>query len=197
MIKYKFLHNFLSSEDNKELLEYALNIKDWTNSTITNTSENYRKSRVYYYMQDDVKSKFLTKISSIYPELLSELDITDTLDNSNAEIQLTYSNDGDFFKAHPDSDAVARNIIGRRRFTFVYYMNNEPKNYTGGTLRIYDVARNADEKYNADVYEDIQPENNSILFFPSYYWHEVLEVKCESNKFEDSRFTINGWYAKV
>jgi len=34
---------------------------------------------------------------------------------------------------------------------------------------------------------------NSIVFFPSNYLHEVLPTRCPSGEFADSRLTYNGW----
>jgi SM-20-related protein len=45
----------------------------------------------------------------------------------------------------------------------------------------------------AETYTDVEPHNNSILFFPSYVLHEVLPIRCPSGAFADGRFTLNGW----
>ena len=35
--------------------------------------------------------------------------------------------------------------------------------------------------------------NNSLVFFPSDYFHEVLQVHAHGDAFENARFTVNGW----
>jgi Rps23 Pro-64 3,4-dihydroxylase Tpa1-like proline 4-hydroxylase len=39
----------------------------------------------------------------------------------------------------------------------------------------------------------LTPPQNSIVFFPSSYLHEVMPVSCPSRAFADSRLTVNGW----
>ncbi|MBE9012911.1 2OG-Fe(II) oxygenase, partial [Pseudanabaenaceae cyanobacterium LEGE 13415] len=48
-----------------------------------------------------------------------------------------------------------------------------------------------------ESYQEIQPINNSIIFFPSHFLHEVLPVSCPSRQFADSRFTLNGWIRRA
>jgi Rps23 Pro-64 3,4-dihydroxylase Tpa1-like proline 4-hydroxylase len=43
------------------------------------------------------------------------------------------------------------------------------------------------------AFVDIEPANDTLVFFPSWYPHEVLPVSCPSGRFEDSRFAINCW----
>jgi Rps23 Pro-64 3,4-dihydroxylase Tpa1-like proline 4-hydroxylase len=56
-------------------------------------------------------------------------------------------------------------------------------------LRIYAFA---DEK-ETGAFVDIEPTNDTLVFFPSWFPHEVLPVACPSGRFEDSRFAINCW----
>jgi Rps23 Pro-64 3,4-dihydroxylase Tpa1-like proline 4-hydroxylase len=69
---------------------------------------------------------------------------------------------------HPHTDN-AQKPIRKRVLTFVYYCHNEPKAFRGGELRIYD-----SRKVN-----------------------EVTTVECQSRKFADSRFTLNGWLRRA
>lgn len=108
---------------------------------------------------------------------------------SALELQLTVSNDGEFFRAHTDSDDGP---VRGRAVTFVYFCHREPRGFSGGELRIYgrDPASGADL---TDVAHVIKPSQNSIVFFPSDRLHEITPVACPAGAFLDSRMTLNGW----
>lgn len=191
-MKYKIIKNFLSDEENKELLEKTINHKGWKDSSIVNSNSNYRKSKVVYHLSNDIVNKFESKITNIYRDVLPELDMED-FEISKIEMQMTSSNNGDYFKAHPDADYVrGRGDVRNRKLTFVYYYFNDPKPFTGGDLKMYEFKDEKRTIYNDKVFERIVPENNMLIFFECDYWHEVEEVKCEPG-IENSRFTINSW----
>lgn len=80
-----------------------------------------------------------------------------------------------------------------RELTYVYYFYREPKPFSGGELLLYDSKIENNYYVQADSFKTVEPRNNSIVFFPSRYLHEVKLVSCPSKAFADSRFTINGW----
>jgi Rps23 Pro-64 3,4-dihydroxylase Tpa1-like proline 4-hydroxylase len=104
------------------------------------------------------------------------------------EMQATASNDGDYFRLHPDSDGH-----DRREITFVYFLHNEPRHYSGGELRIFSTRVIDGELVHADRSHLLTPQQDALVFFPSLNEHEVLPVRVPSKAFGDSRFTINGW----
>src|SRR5262249_13628622 len=59
-----------------------------------------------------------------------------------------------------------------------------PKAFTGGDLVLF--ASNGQPTV-------IEPVNDSMVLFSSRTKHEVKPVVCPSRRFEDGRFTINGW----
>lgn len=191
-MKYKIIKNFLNEDTNKEIFERTLKHKGWKDSTIINSASNYRKSKVVYHLDNDIITLFESKIRDVYRNVLPELDMSD-FDISKIEMQMTSSNNGDFFKVHPDADYKrGRGDVKNRKLTFVYYYFSEPKPFTGGNLKIYEFKDEERTIHNDGKYETIVPENNMLIFFESDYWHEVEEVKCEP-LFENSRFTINSW----
>jgi len=106
------------------------------------------------------------------------------------EAQITASNDGDFFKTHNDNthaDAPSREI------TFVYFFHREPRPFTGGELLIYDSRISDGIARPGRVRRRIAPKQNQVVFFPSCCLHEILPVRCPTQAFVDSRFTLNGW----
>jgi len=191
-MKYKIVKNFLSEEQNKELLEKTLNHKGWKDSTIVNSESEYRKSKVVYHLSNDIISLFEGKIKDVYRGVLPELDMED-FDISKIEIQMTSSNNGDFFKVHPDADYIrGRGDVKKRKLSFVYYYFNEPKPFTGGDLKIYEFKNDDRTIHDNEKFETIVPENNMLIFFECDYWHEVEMVNCDPS-FENSRFTVNSW----
>ncbi len=94
---------------------------------------------------------------------------------------------GDFFHAHQDNGS---NNPGRR-ISFIYYFNLEPKPYSGGDLILYD-SRFAPRAYVRSQYTRIIPQNNSMIFFPSEYFHEVSPIESRNGEFMHSRFTLAG-----
>jgi hypothetical protein len=114
------------------------------------------------------------------PEVLAALGIP-AFDIGAFEIQLTSHNDGEYFRRHTDSGSRQTES---RVVTFVYYFHGEPRRFTGGDLVI--CAPDGREVV-------VEPRNDSIVFFDACTKHEVLPVSCPSKRFEDGRFTLNGW----
>jgi SM-20-related protein len=112
---------------------------------------------------------------------------------SRIETQTTASNHGDFFRCHSDN---AADEVASREVTFVYFFHRDPKQFTGGELRIYDSRRENESYLPTANYRTIVPEQNQLVMFASGLSHEITPVDCPSGQFADSRFTINGWIHK-
>ncbi len=112
---------------------------------------------------------------------------------SRVESQTTASNHGDFFRCHSDN---AADEVASREITFVYFFHREPKQFTGGELRIYDSRRENESYVPTANYRTIVPEQNQLVLFASGLSHEITPVDCPSGQFADSRFTVNGWIHK-
>lgn len=116
---------------------------------------------------------------------LTRLPVTDI------DLQVTATNDGDFFRCHTDN---AHATVAARTLTFVYFLHREPKPYRGGHLALYETTRQDGRPVRGSELIDIEPVRNRMVFFPSHLMHEVRTVECSSRLFVDSRFTINGWF---
>lgn len=86
----------------------------------------------------------------------------------------------DFYKKHQDT---RRDHITYRLVTLVYYVNTEPEMFSGGSLLF-----GSDENKLS-----IEPRHNRAVVFPSFTLHEVENVRLNSDKWEDGRFSINYW----
>jgi len=106
----------------------------------------------------------------------------------NIEIQVTASNDGDYFRLHQDTGPE-----DTREISFVYFFHREPRRFSGGELRLYPTRVIEGRLTPADHAHTLSPRQDAIVFFPSKNEHEVLPVRVPSRAFADSRFTVNGW----
>jgi SM-20-related protein len=182
---YCRIENFMSERENRHLLKVIYKRMPCLETSETTTGEpNYRKSLVFY-PDEQCFPGLLELIESCIPFVTRALG-RKPFHIREIDIQVTAHNDGDYFKIHSDSGG------GRTRsrsISFVYYLHRLPKPFTGGELILYRPA----------VHKSIitiEPINNSMLFFRSEQEHSIQRVRCRTRKFEDSRFTINGWICR-
>jgi Rps23 Pro-64 3,4-dihydroxylase Tpa1-like proline 4-hydroxylase len=190
------LDEFLAPQEMQELIGYALGREDQfvASEVISPSGEpgvtdyNHRRSRVLMDLGPH-KGVILDRIRLVLPSVLQQLGMEE-FHLARTEVQITASNEGDFFRAHCD-DAQER--IASRRMTFVYFFHREPSQFEGGDLRLHDSRKSGDHPVGTGSYQTIVPEQNQIVFFPCSTLHEIMPVRCRSRAFADSRFTVNGW----
>ncbi|HEX4423775.1 MAG TPA: 2OG-Fe(II) oxygenase [Terriglobales bacterium] len=132
----------------------------------------------------------LHRLQACLPKVIRKLG-QDPFRPSRVEMQITASNDGDFFCWHCDNAGEA---IASREITFVYFFHREPKAFRGGELRIYDSRWDNGAYVPTQNYRAIVPQQNQVVLFASSLAHEITPVECPSRAFTDSRFTVNGWF---
>lgn len=118
------------------------------------------------------------------PDVRSRLGI-EPFDPAGTEVSMVAYGDGMFYAKHIDTRLKPRPGQATRRITFVYYFHREPKSFTGGALRLYDV------RHRECV--DLEPQRDAFVAFPSWMYHEVLPVSCPGRPFADGRFAVNVW----
>lgn len=186
---YLQLEQFLTPEEHQQLYAYVIAQADQFVPTSTFTGQaNYRESVVLYSFPD-YADLIAQRIQSVLPKVLEAFGI-EQFPPSQIEAQLTAHNDQNYYKVHNDNGSPD---TATRELTYVYYFHREPKPFTGGELVIYDSKVQNNFYVQADTFQQVEPHNNSIVFFLSRYMHEVLPIHCLSQAFADSRFTINGW----
>jgi SM-20-related protein len=188
------LDEFLVAQEWAGLLQYTLRHGDeFAQSGVldagggSRTDDSYRRSQVLYELQA-CQDLFVDRICSYLPHILARMRLP-PFPISHFEVQLTATNDGQFFKLHRDDDA---DTVRTRVIAFVYYFFREPKGFDGGALRVYDTQVDRNGNVSAGEFQTVYPSQNQIVFFPGNCLHEVLPV-YSSGDFADSRFTINGW----
>ena len=114
------------------------------------------------------------------------------MDRRNVELSVTAHHHGDFYRRHRDIGPGADS----RLVSFAYYFHREPKGFSGGDLLLYDTCI-ATGGCRVAAFSRIEPINNSLVFFPSAYYHEVLPVRANGDAFGNARFAVNGWLHRV
>ncbi|HEV7682473.1 MAG TPA: 2OG-Fe(II) oxygenase [Pyrinomonadaceae bacterium] len=191
--------DFLSKRELRGLTKYVLtHEQDFAASTVipdgvpdAETDVSYRKSRVLYDL-GEYGALVQKRLLALLPEVLKTFR-RDEFPIANVDVQITASNDGDFFKVHRDNSSVEPLDIPLREVTYVYYFHTEPKAFSGGQLSLYNSKDGEVENSGEQSVKTITPRQNTLVLFPSSYDHEVLPVRCPTGKFADSRFTVNGW----
>ena len=190
------LDEFLAPQELEQLTRFTLEHEtDFQTSEVLSpqaeggmVNYDHRRSRVLMDLGHH-QDLMLERIQTVLPEVLKKLDM-DEFSIAAIEAQITASNDGDFFHFHSDN---ASDRVASRYLTFVYFFHREPQPFEGGELRIHDAHLDRNEYVSEGSYQSIVPRQNQIVFFPCQLMHEITEVKCPSQRFADSRFTVNGW----
>src|SRR5215218_1755462 len=98
----------------------------------SSSDPSYRKSLVLYNL-GEYTSMIHDRLLALLPDVLAAFK-REAFPIAHVDIQLTASNDGDFFKVHQDNSSAE---INHREISFVYYFHSEPKAFTGGQLKLY------------------------------------------------------------
>lgn len=105
---------------------------------------------------------------------------------NSTQMEVVAHGDGAFYRPHTDTFTGDQYTPGgRRRLTMVYYFHREPRRFTGGRLRLFDLG--------GGQTIDVEPVHDSLLVFPSTARHEVERVSCPEGDFADGRFAVNIW----
>jgi len=193
------LDEFLTLPELNALRQYVLGnemrfeISEVLSPGVTGGAVDYEQRRSRVLMDLGGHEKLIVdRVLTCLPRVLQKWG-RDPFPISRVEAQTTASNHGDFFCCHSDNGAEA---VATREITFVYFFHREPKQFSGGELRIYDSRRENDNYVPTANYRTIVPEQNQLVLFASGLSHEITPVDCPSGNFANSRFTVNGWIHK-
>ncbi|MBV8675494.1 MAG: 2OG-Fe(II) oxygenase [Acidobacteriaceae bacterium] len=182
---------FLAVQELRALVAYTMaHQSDFKASQVhdpDHVRDSYRRSRVLMDT-DSFHELFRARIAFYLNRILRSLQ-RPYFDMTRMESQITASNDGDYFRPHNDNTHAN---WPSREITFVYFFHREPRPFSGGELLLYDFNRDGATDLGP-ARKRITPRQNSIIFFQSSTLHEILPVHCPTGRFEDSRFTLNGW----
>lgn len=183
--------DFLDDATADALLDFALSHREAFQSTRVGIKDRARddpQNRISVATRDlgPFKQVLKDKVTAGVPEMLASLSMT-PISIAKIEIELVAHGDGAFYGRHIDLNPhhQAETI---RALSGVYYFHARPRAFSGGQLRLYPSATGA-----TDRFIDVDPAHNSLAVFPSWVTHEVMPVRCPSNRFEDARFSVNCW----
>jgi SM-20-related protein len=189
---FRVFVDFLDNGLVDRLLDYAVtNQHRFQPTTIGNTSELNPSVRISHKLDDlgTLKAELEGRILPMAPTLISDLRVT-PFAPARCEVEMVAHGDGAFYSRHVDTDTSQGDRSNMHRMVSgVYYLNAEPKSFSGGALRLYSFGP---FDANSD-FVDIEPVHNTLVVFPSWVLHEVLPVTCPSKRFIDSRFALNCW----
>jgi Rps23 Pro-64 3,4-dihydroxylase Tpa1-like proline 4-hydroxylase len=184
------VHDWLGPEAVARLLHFAQSNEHYFKDTMVRDEEGEKIDntvRVSRRLQriDGLKSELRPKFKLLLPLMFDKLGIKPFIP-SRIEMELVAHGDGAFFARHNDTifDKGRGRVISA-----VYYFYGLPKAFSGGVLRIHSMAAGGQQ----GTFVDIAPDYDTLVFFPAFFPHEVLPVKCPSRQFLDSRFAINFW----
>ena len=137
--------------------------------------------------RQELRPWFLPKLRIVVPAVLARLRMEDS-GRYHTELTMRVYPAGGYYWAHQDA-------VKNRKLSFVYFFHPEPRRFSGGDLLLYD----ADAETAACPFKSfsrIVPLRNSIVFFPSWAWHQVAPVTCDTDDFGSGRFVVNGHLRK-
>jgi hypothetical protein len=195
LVQYVMLHEFLVPAELETISQFAIASEKrfqpsqvvTPGGTAGGVDFKFRRSRVLTDL-GNLADMFRDRIRHALPLVGQRLGM-DTRSIKQIDVQMTASNDGEFFVAHTDNGTAFRS----RAISYVYFFNKEPVAFTGGELRLFHGSAVVAPDHPPSRYTTIVPAQNQIVFFPSSLLHEVCPLNVPSKAFEDSRFTVNGW----
>ena len=192
--KFGDIPNWLGPETAARILSFARESSDQFVPSDIGYGENKRidlarrRSSKLKHL-GELERELQERAQEALPVIFDQLGYT-PFDPAWLEFEMVAHTDGAHFSRHADT-VIRAEMTSYRAISAVYYFHGRPKSFHGGFLRIHSIG--GDEA----SFVDIEPANDKLIFFPSWYPHEVTPVVCPSGRFEDSRFAINCWvYAK-
>ena len=128
----------------------------------------------------ELESELRVSAQAALPSMFEHLGYN-PFDPARIELEMIAHGDGAFFLRHADT-VIRREMTSYRAISAVYYFHRLPKSFSGGVLRLHSIGS------KEASFVDIEPTNDRLIFFPSWFPHEVTPVVCPSGRFEDFSF---------
>jgi Rps23 Pro-64 3,4-dihydroxylase Tpa1-like proline 4-hydroxylase len=187
--RFQVIDDFLAPREHRELLALALASQDrFTTGTTVSHDPEYRQNLVIMDFGASVHAQLIQSRLLVWFPILVKAFGLPVFPLAMIESQLTAAGAHQFYKVHSDS---GENLA--RALSCVYYLNREPRGFSGGELRIYDGLEERGSRRAAGTFTTVEPKNNRMVVFPSEEFHEVMPVRCPSGDFADYRFAVTTW----
>jgi hypothetical protein len=194
--RYVRIDELLAPREHARLLAYARTHEpDFAASSVISADRAFRVEPEFRRSGtlSDVEAvwdMFDVRLRRLLPHVRRELGLP-WFPLGRVERQMAVHRDGGFFRAHADNTDAA---VAGRCVTCVYYFHAHPKRFTGGELRLYDTMVRGARAERSNSYVNIDPADNTAVFFASDVYHEVRPVAPQSTAFGARRFSINVWF---
>lgn len=189
---FKVIPNFFGEAFSARLLAFAhdnqAKFKDSTIGTSQYSTVD-KGARVSSVLTDlaGLKPEIVRKTTESLPGVFTSLRCP-PFQPAFFEVELAAHGNGAFFSRHQDT-FVRPNAKTDRLITMVYYFHAAPKAFSGGCLRLHPFTPGG----LAGKHFDVEPANDTAVFFLSWFPHEVLPITCPTDDFMASRFAVNCW----
>ncbi len=194
---FVLIKDFLPPAFHETLFPFALSVQEKLVPALV-AGELYKpetRESLHLPGEWEVKKRFHQRVRSIIPQVRPRLHVP-PFDIGEIEVKVRAYLDGHFFRVHMDCPPQDEKIANRT-ISYVYFFHKPPKAYTGGDLLLFDSDPDVEHtRFTTAGFTRVVPGDNSIVLFPSAYWHSVIPVRCPSKQYQDSRFVINGHISK-
>ena len=185
---YLVLCDFLEPAQQTEMLAWTL-----TNEARFNmrSVREHDVELVHKYRLDDIgplEPLFSARLQAEYTGWVRRLRVS-PFPLGQIEFRIGAYPDGARFDFHLDVASGKNSPENSRMLTALYYFNREPKQFSGGDIRLFHLG----SAPNGDDYVSIPPDQNTLVVFPSWVGHSVTPIHCASPDFADCRFALNCW----
>lgn len=126
------------------------------------------------------------KMITLLPTIFNTLEI-EPFPVSHIPLSIVNGLNGHIGLPHTDESG------GRFKISILYYFNKTPKVFQGGELQFFQNDSTLQGGHHEKPFATIEPQDNTLVAFPSDMYHGVTEVKLDSNNFEDGRFVMVGF----
>ncbi|HEX4737237.1 MAG TPA: 2OG-Fe(II) oxygenase [Allosphingosinicella sp.] len=194
---------FLEEEEREGLLRWTLDQREWfKHSTVVGgLIDPERRASESTGKLGPFRPVFEQKIGRLLEDIFRRTGVR-PFEPEYYELEIVAHGDGAHFAPHTDIPVgPGRKPLGGDRsgkqdrlLSGVYYFHREPKGFSGGALRLY---RFGSEGGAPEDWIDVEPEQNSLVVFPTWATHEVRPISCLSKDFADSRFAVNVWLCRA
>jgi hypothetical protein len=97
------------------------------------------------------------------------------------------------------SSEVSETTRATRRVEFFYAVDARPELFTGGSVRLFDTVLRDGVPRAAETYAELPRGDNTLLFFPSEWHHEISRIRAVDGSAVDGGqaflCSISGWLA--
>jgi hypothetical protein len=91
-----------------------------------------------------------------------------------------------------DGGAVTLDMNADNLLCFAYHFHRQPKNFTGGGIRLFDGVFELEARRATSSFRDVDIADNTLLIFPGQVVNAGLPVRCEAHAFADQLFVVCG-----